>query len=93
LSKRKTPQERLEEMEQKMEQLKAKKLQLQAQVSQQERKARTRRLIEIGAIFEKNFDIDSVETAQKMALALRPEAQKLISVWNNDEIIELEEVD
>ncbi|NOJ74077.1 DUF3847 domain-containing protein [Paenibacillus alvei] len=53
--KRRSTEERLEELDKKMEQLKAKKQQLRAQVSQKERKERTRRLIQIGAIFEKQF--------------------------------------
>lgn len=54
---RRTEEERLAELDQRMEQLKAKKQQLQAQINQKERKARTRRLIQIGAIFEQYFGV------------------------------------
>ncbi|MEC0373333.1 hypothetical protein [Paenibacillus chibensis] len=54
---RRTEEQRLAELDQRMEQLKAKKQQLQAQISQKERKARTRRLIQIGAIFEQYFGV------------------------------------
>lgn len=54
---RRTEEERLAELDQRMEQLKAKKQRLQSQVSQKERKARTRRLIQIGAIFEQYFGV------------------------------------
>lgn len=54
-SKRRSPEERLAELNKKMEQLKAQKQRVQAQVNQKERKDRTRRLIQVGAIFEKQF--------------------------------------
>ncbi|MFB6367725.1 hypothetical protein ACFCP7_27560 [Paenibacillus elgii] len=53
--KRRSPEERLADLEKKMEQLKAQKQRVQAQVNQKERKERTRRLIQVGAIFEKQF--------------------------------------
>lgn len=52
---RRSPEEQLAELDKKMEQLKAKKQQIQTKISQKERKERTRRLIQIGAIFEKQF--------------------------------------
>ena len=54
-SKRRSPEERLADLNKKMEQLKAQKQRVQAQLSQKERKERTRRLIQIGAVFEKQF--------------------------------------
>lgn len=54
-TKRKSPEERLAELNKKMEQLKAQKQRVQAQVNQKERKDRTRRLIQVGAIFENQF--------------------------------------
>jgi hypothetical protein len=54
-TKRRSPEERLAELNKKMEQLKAQKQRVQAQLSQKERKDRTRRLIQVGAIFEKQF--------------------------------------
>lgn len=52
---RKSPEERLQELDKKLEQIKAKKQLLQTQLQQKERKERTRRLIQVGAIFEKHF--------------------------------------
>lgn len=53
--KRRTPEEQLAKLDEKMEQLKAKRQQIRSQISQKERKERTRRLIQIGAIFERQF--------------------------------------
>ena len=47
-----TNQERLEKLQKKQEQLKAREKALKARISTQERKARTKRLIEIGALVE-----------------------------------------
>ncbi|REE54714.1 relaxasome subunit MobC [Paenibacillus taihuensis] len=52
---RKSPDAQLAEIEKKMQQLKAKKQQIQNRISLKERKERTRRLIQVGAIFEKEF--------------------------------------
>jgi multidrug resistance efflux pump len=52
---RRSPEEQLTDLEKRMDQLKAKKQQLQAKIDQKERKERTRRLIQVGAIFEKHF--------------------------------------
>lgn len=52
---RRSPEEQLNDLEKRMDQLKAKKQQLQVKINQKERKERTRRLIQIGAIFEKQF--------------------------------------
>lgn len=54
-AKRRSPEEQLSELERKIEQLKARKQQLQSKISQKERKERTRRLIQVGAILEKHF--------------------------------------
>ncbi|NRF95787.1 DUF3847 domain-containing protein [Paenibacillus frigoriresistens] len=54
-AKRRSPEEKLAELNKKMEQLKAQKQRVQAQLSQKERKERTRRLIQVGAIFERQF--------------------------------------
>lgn len=58
---RKTNEEKLQELEKKMEQLKAQKKKLQAQQSKAERAARTRRLIQLGALSEKYFDCKEIE--------------------------------
>ncbi len=49
---RKTSEEQLAEIQKKMAQLKAKEKQIKARHSQEERKARTKRLIEVGATVE-----------------------------------------
>lgn len=71
---RRSPEEQLAELDKKMEQLKAKKQQIQTKISQKERKERTRRLIQIGAIFEKQFPklIDlPLERVSEVAAELR----------------------
>lgn len=75
---RRSPEEKISEIEKKMEQLKAKKQQLQAQASQKERKERTRRLIQIGAIVETNFQLESLEEAEWVILQLRDQAKSLL---------------
>ncbi|KZR60602.1 hypothetical protein [Pseudobacillus badius] len=67
---RKTDEERLRELEEKMQQLKAQKQQVASRLKEKERKARTKRLIEVGAIFEKHFKITGPEEAEKVALIL-----------------------
>jgi hypothetical protein len=68
---RKSDEERLRELEEQMEKMKARKQQIQSRLSQKERKARTKRLIEVGAIFEKHFEIEGQEQAEKIALMLK----------------------
>jgi hypothetical protein len=62
-----------------MDQLKARKQRIQNQLSQKERKERTRRLIQVGAIFEKHFpnlaDL-SLDQVAEAAGALRQLAEK-----------------
>lgn len=68
---RKSDEERLRELEEKMEQIKAKKMQVESRLKEKERKYRTRRLIQVGAIFENYFDIEGMEQAEKVALGMR----------------------
>ena len=71
MAERKTPEQKLEELEKKMEQLKAQKKAIQAKQSKLERAQRTRRLIENGALAEKYLrceklvTIDTVKTIIK----------------------------
>ncbi|QQE76756.1 hypothetical protein KDJ56_22050 (plasmid) [Brevibacillus composti] len=67
---RKSETERLQEIEQKIVQLRAQKQQIETRVKQKERKERTRKLIQIGAIFEKWCDIQSVEEAELVAKSI-----------------------
>lgn len=73
---RKSEEDKLKELEQKIEQMKAKKQQMASRLKEKERKARTKRLIEIGAIFEKSFGLTSKEEAEKYAIGLRGTAKK-----------------
>lgn len=76
--KRKTPEEKVQELEKKIEQMQAQKKALIAKENKIKRAARTRRLIQIGALSEKYFNCADIE----------PEAyEKLIS-----EIVKIEQV-
>ncbi|WP_199880731.1 hypothetical protein [Bacillus massiliglaciei] len=61
---RKLDEEGLRELEEKMEQIKAKK-------QQEERKERIRWLIQVGAVFEKYFNIIGEDQAEKVAYGLQ----------------------
>jgi hypothetical protein len=65
---KKSKEEQLEALEQKLEQIKARKQKIEAQLKEKERKERTRRLIQVGAIFEKYFDIQSIDEAEELAV-------------------------
>lgn len=73
---RKTDDERLQELEEKMAQIKAKKQQLASRIQSKERKERTRRLIQVGAIFEKYFDIIGEDQAEKIAYGMKTVVEK-----------------
>lgn len=73
---RKTDDERLQELEDKIAQIKAQKQQLANRIQTKERKERTRRLIQVGAIFEKYFDIVGEDQAEKVAYGLKDRALK-----------------
>ncbi len=65
---RKSIEEQIEEQEKKKQQLEARIKQLKARQSATERKERTRRLIEVGAIVEKGIGIELKEKEQREAL-------------------------
>ncbi|RIW27274.1 hypothetical protein D3H55_23115 [Bacillus salacetis] len=73
---RKTDEERLKELEEKMEKIKAKKQQVASRLQQKERKERTRRLIQVGAIFEKYFDIVGEDQAEQVAYGMKGAVEK-----------------
>ena len=73
---RKTDEERVRELEERMEQLKARKQQIESRLKEKERKERTRRLIQVGAIFEKYFDITDVDQAEKIAFGMKEIVEK-----------------
>ena len=83
---RKTDKERLEELNQKMEQMKAKKMQLETRLKEKERKERTKRLIEVGAIFEKYFAITGKDQAEKVALGMKEIVEK-----NKEKLLNIDE--
>lgn len=65
----KAGEEKIQELDTKINQLVMRKQRLENRMKEQERKKRTRRLIQVGAIFEKYFDIEGEENAEKIALA------------------------
>lgn len=73
---RKTDDEKLQELEEKIAQIKAQKQQIANRIQTKERKERTRRLIQVGAIFEKYFDIVGEDQAEKVAYGLKDRAIK-----------------
>jgi hypothetical protein len=81
---RKTDEERLKELEKKIEQIKVQKQQVESRLKEKQRKERTRRLIQVGAIFEKYFDISDVDQAEKIAFALKKHVEnnkeKILSI-------------
>ena len=82
MPKKRTDEEILQELEEKIEKMKAKKQQVEARKKEKERKERTRRLIQVGAIFEKYFEIQNEEEAEKIAKALKSYVGK-----NKDKIL------
>ena len=48
-----------------------KKQQVESRMKEKERKERTRRLIQVGAIFEKYFEIADIDQAEKIAFSLK----------------------
>lgn len=73
---RKTDDEKLQELEKKISQIKAQKQQITNKIQTKERKERTRRLIQVGAIFEKYFDIVGESQAEKVAYGLSKRVEK-----------------
>lgn len=63
----KTHGEKLQELDTKINQLIARKELMKNRFKERERKQRTRRLIQVGAIFEKYFEIEGQEQAEKVA--------------------------
>jgi mannitol-specific phosphotransferase system IIBC component len=89
---RRTDEERLQEIEKKMEQMKAKKQQVETRLKEKERKQRTKRLIEVGAIFEKYFEIEGKEEAEKIALAYQSNILKKKNEILKKEIEEIKQL-
>lgn len=87
---RKNEKEKLESIQEKIKKLEAQKSQLQARIKDKERKARTRRLIQIGAIFN-SIGFDDIELADKFKnyLSENQEYKELIEKFlsENKEIV------
>jgi len=88
---RKTDDERLQEIEEKMEQMKAKKQQLASRIQSKERKERTRRLIQVGAIFEKYFDFVGEDQAEKIAYGMKDAVGKHKEKLMNIDVVQSKE--
>lgn len=73
--------EKIDKIEEKINQLKAQKQALLAREKEKERKARTRRLIQIGAIIE-SMGIDDIELAAKFKATF--ENNNSYNNWLND---------
>lgn len=73
----KSIEERIDDLQKKQAQLKAQEKALKAKKSQAERKARTKRLIEVGAIIEKalEMEFDTPEKREKLLEILTKQRQ------------------
>jgi len=58
-------EQRLEKIDEKINQLKAQKESILARKKEKERKARTRKLIQVGALFEKYSNLENLEDIEK----------------------------
>jgi len=83
---RKSYEERLKELDEQMEQIKARKQQVASRIKEKERKERTKRLIEVGAIFESYFGKGlTKEEAEKIAYGVKDVVQK-----NKDKLLKID---
>lgn len=73
---RKTDEQRLRELEDKVKQLDAQREKIASRLKEKQRKERTRRLIQVGAVFEKYFDIEGEEEAEKVAYGMKDAVKK-----------------
>lgn len=67
---------KIEEINKKINQLETRKTRIENRMKEQERKERTRRLIQVGAIFEKYFEIQGQEQAELIASSLAEYVKK-----------------
>lgn len=88
MAERKTAQQKKEELEKRIEQLQAQKKAVQAQINKERRAARTRRLIQNGALSEKYLECEDMapEEFEKVLAELVkiPEVKKLIGDRRNE---------
>lgn len=66
-----TDEERLNNLNEKIEQMQERKKRLRQQINNRERKERTRRLIQVGGLIEKHFNIEGPEQAAKLIYFLQ----------------------
>lgn len=78
-------EERLKKLEDKMKQLAEQKKELLTRTKQKERKERTRKLIQIGAIFE-SMGINNIELAERFKSLIMdyPNSKQLLDKFLND---------
>lgn len=67
---------KIEEINKKINKLETRKTRIENRMKEQERKERTRRLIQVGAIFEKYFEIQGQEQAELIASSLAEYVKK-----------------
>lgn len=82
-SKRLSIEEQIEKKEESIKQLQNQKRQLKKKLNEQERKARNKRLIEKGAVFESIFEESIFEESIDL---IKDEFYKLIKTLNDEEI-------
>ena len=68
---RKTEEERLIDLDEKIKKMQLEKQRLANQVRQKERKERTRRLIQVGGLIEKHFEIEGEEETIKLIASFK----------------------
>lgn len=89
MSKRKSNEERIQELELKMKQLQYQKKALQRREQEKKRKERTKRLIENGALSEKYFNCQEISPAEFEKLLKRivslDSVKNVLTVRNNQE--------
>jgi hypothetical protein len=68
---RRTEEERLVDLEEKIRKMQLEKQRLANQVRQKERKERTRRLIQVGGLIEKHFEIEGQEETIKLIASFK----------------------
>jgi len=82
---RKTDAEKLKELEEKMKQIKIEQQKVANRLKQKERKERTKRLIEVGALIEKHFEIKGKDETIKLIYSYRESVKN-----NKDKILGVE---
>ncbi len=82
---RRTEEERLIDLEEKIKKMQLEKQRLANQVRQKERKERTRRLIQVGGLIEKYLEIDGEEEAIKLIAYFKEDVVK-----NKEKILKMD---